>query len=168
MTFLEKLDKLQLHNPGSPLGAVVYFVVFLFTAWAVNRGLRFTVQRAVQRDKFGVFDKTATPFLLQLMRIAIFVVFLAMYAHLVPALRSLGTALLAGVSVASVVIGLAAQNTLGNLVAGIAILIYRPFQVGDRVQVTAPTGVETGIVDSLTLGYTILVTGDNRRVVVYH
>ena len=67
---------------------------------------------------------------------------------------------------ASIVLGLAAQNTLGNLIAGMTLLLYRPFQVGDRVQVTAPTGLETGIVEAITLGYTMLRTGDNRRIVV--
>jgi small-conductance mechanosensitive channel len=61
---------------------------------------------------------------------------------------------------------LAAQNTLGNLIAGISLLLYRPFKTGDRLQVTAPTGLETGVVESLNLGYTILKTDDNRRVVV--
>jgi small-conductance mechanosensitive channel len=70
------------------------------------------------------------------------------------------------VSVISVVLGLAAQNTLGNLVAGIAVLLYRPFRVGDTVQVTAPRGSETGVVESITLGYIVLVTPDNRRVMV--
>jgi small-conductance mechanosensitive channel len=65
-----------------------------------------------------------------------------------------------------VIIGLAAQNTLSNLVAGISLLLYRPFKLGDRLQVIAPTGLETGTIESLTLGYTLLKTDDNRRVVV--
>ena len=70
------------------------------------------------------------------------------------------------VSVLSVIVGFAAQNTLGNVIAGIALLIYPLFKVGDRLQVTAPTGLETSVVESLTLGYTLLKTDDNRRVVV--
>ncbi len=81
-------------------------------------------------------------------------------------LHSIATALLTGVSVVSVVFGLAAQNTLGNLVAGIAVLLYRPFQVGDTIQVVAPKGNEIGMVDSISLGYTILITSDHRRVMV--
>ena len=54
----------------------------------------------------------------------------------------------------------------GNLIAGISLLLYRPFNVGDRLQITAPTGLETGLVESLGLGYTVLKTDDNRRVVV--
>jgi small conductance mechanosensitive channel len=51
--------------------------------------------------------------------------------------------------------------TLGNLVAGISLLLYRPFKLGDRLQVLAPTGVETGTVENLTRGYTLLKTDDN-------
>ena len=88
------------------------------------------------------------------------------YAHLIPALQSMGHAWLASVGVVSVVFGLAAQNTLGNLIAGISLLLYRPFSLGDHMQVTAPTGVETGVVESLNLGYTVLCTPDNRRIVI--
>ena len=83
-----------------------------------------------------------------------------------PVLRALGTAMLAGASVASIVLGLAAQNTLGNLIAGVALLLYRPFRVGDRLLMTLPGGVVPAVVEALTLGYTFLQTDDHRRVVV--
>src|SRR5581483_8348521 len=96
----------------------------------------------------------------------IWVLMLILYAHLIPVLRSMGTALLAGASIASVVIGLAAQSTLGNLVAGISITIYRPFRLGDTIQVASPTGTEVGVVENISLGYTTLRTADGRFVVV--
>ena len=103
---------------------------------------------------------------MQLSQVVIYVTALVLYTHLIPSLRSLGTALLTGASVSAIVIGLAAQNTLGNFIAGLSLLLYRPLDVGDRVQVTAPTGLEMGTVKSVTLGYTILQTLDNRHVVV--
>ena len=78
----------------------------------------------------------------------------------------LSTALLASVSVASIVIGLAAQSTLANFVAGFSLIFYRPFRLGDRIQINAPTGLETGIVEDVSLGYTVLQTFDNRRVII--
>ena len=91
---------------------------------------------------------------------------LILYASFVPVLRSMGTALLAGASIASVVIGLAAQSTLGNLVAGVSITIYRPFKLNDTLQVATPVGAEVGVVELITLGYTRLRTADGRRVVM--
>jgi small-conductance mechanosensitive channel len=60
----------------------------------------------------------------------------------------------------------AAQNTLGNLIAGISIILYKPFQLGDRLEVNAPGGVENAVVEKITMGNTVLRTYDNRRVVV--
>ena len=85
---------------------------------------------------------------------------------MVPGLRSLGTALLAGASVASILVGLAAQSTLGNLVAGLSLLLYRPFQIGDSVQLTVPAWVQTGTIEDLTLGYTVIKTSEDREIVV--
>lgn len=153
-------------NPASLLGALFYLVFLSAAAVFANRLLRSIVWLSLREDTRNRIDRTAIGFLQQLGSIAIWIVALSVYANLVPSLRSFGTALLAGVSVVSIVIGLAAQNTLGNLVAGLALLIYRPFVVGDELQVTAPTGVETGSVESISLGYTIVRTVDNRRIVL--
>jgi small conductance mechanosensitive channel len=166
MIRVEAIVRNSFLNPATLSGALFYAAVFLLFAWMAAAGLRLAVKKVLQEDVRGLIDRTAATFLQQLARIAIYVVALILYAHLVPALRSLGTALLTGASVASIVVGLAAQSTLGSLIAGISLVLYRPFEIGDRVQVSAPTGVETGIVERLTLGYTILTASDNRRVVV--
>jgi small conductance mechanosensitive channel len=166
MTILENFVVGDIFNPTTSLGAIFYGIVFLFLAILAGRTLRLGANQILRRDIHAFVDRTAVSFLTQLAQITVYVLALIFYAHLIPALRSMGTALLTGVSVVSVIIGLAAQNTLGNLIAGISLLLYRPFHVGDRIQVTAPTGLEIGTVESLTLGYTVLQTFDNRRIVV--
>jgi small conductance mechanosensitive channel len=141
-------------------------VLFCALAAALSRALRVAIQTAVSHAPVEHVDRTAVNFLRQLGVLIIWVFVLAAYAHLIPALHSLGTAMLAGASIASIVIGLAAQTTLGNLVAGISILIYRPFRLGDLLQISGPTGPEVGTVEALSLGYTILGTVDGRRVIV--
>jgi small-conductance mechanosensitive channel len=163
---LDQLKHGEFANPAQPIGALVYAVVFALLAWLAGRALRLAVQRVLARDKRAHVDRTAVNFLAQLAQIGVWLFAFISYAHLVPALARLGTAWLASVGVISVVLGLAAQNTLSNLIAGISLVLYRPFKVGDRLQVTAPTGLETGVVESLDLGYTVLKTDDNRRVVV--
>jgi len=153
-------------DPATIEGAVFYAVVLLICALALNHMLRLAVKRALARGSRVHIDQTRVNFISQLAQILVYIVAFFIYAHLIPALSKLGNAGLASFGVLSVVAGLAAQNTLGNLISGISLLIYRPFNVGDRLQVTAPTGLETGEIESLSLGYTIIKTDDNRRVVV--
>ncbi len=165
-TIFDQIKSGALADPSTTQGAILYAIVFTFFAWFIGRALRLAVQRVLASDKHGHVDRMAVKFLAQLVRFGVYIFAFISYAHLVPALSSLGKAWLASVGVISVIVGLAAQNTLGNLIAGISLLLYRPFKLGDRLQVTAPTGLETGTVESLALGYTLLKTDDNRRVVI--
>jgi small conductance mechanosensitive channel len=72
--------------------------------------------------------------------------------------------LIAGSAFTAVVLGLAAQQTLGNLFAGLVLLTARPFRVGERVRLQAGAlgGVHEGVVSSLGLMYTTLARGEDR------
>ncbi len=70
--------------------------------------------------------------------------------------------LLAAIGAAGFIIGFALQGTLSNFAAGIMILIYRPHDVGDFVDI----GGTFGIVDAMTIVSTTLMTLDNQKVVV--
>jgi small-conductance mechanosensitive channel len=67
----------------------------------------------------------------------------------------------------AVVLGLAAQQTLGNLIAGTVLLSARPFRVGDRVRLQGGglAGTVEGLVSSLGLLYTTLADGDDAIMV---
>lgn len=163
------LDAIQhLFDPSKPLGAAILgaflFVAGLMLSWLVRRLLK----EAILHDRSDQIDQIALSFLSQLSILLIWLVLFTLYAHMVPVLHRLGTALLAGVSLVSVVIGFAAQTTLGNLVAGISLVLYRPFRRGDRLQISAPTAdsCETGTVEDMSLGFTVLRTDDGRKIIV--
>ncbi|MGA8219696.1 MAG: mechanosensitive ion channel family protein [Solirubrobacterales bacterium] len=67
----------------------------------------------------------------------------------------------------AVVLGLAAQQVLGNLLAGLVLITNRPFRVGERVRLQAGVlaGQLEGVVGQLGLFYTTLVTGADRILV---
>jgi small-conductance mechanosensitive channel len=75
--------------------------------------------------------------------------------------------LIAGSAFTAVVFGLAAQQTLGNLFAGLVLLTARPFRVGERIRLQAGAlgGVIEGVVSSLGLMYTTLARGEDRIMV---
>ena len=84
---------------------------------------------------------------------------------LVMALEKFGVniaALVAGIGVAGVGVGLAMQGVLSNLVAGLTIIFTKPFRVGDYVELV---GVD-GRVDTIELFSTTLVHADLSRVVI--
>jgi small conductance mechanosensitive channel len=81
------------------------------------------------------------------------------------ALSQIGISLapmLAGLGVAGFIIGFALQDTLGNFASGAMILIYRPFDVGDLVEVTGASG----LVKRMNLVSTTIVTLDNQTLVI--
>src|SRR5205807_7404189 len=97
-----------------------------------------------------------------------FVIRLVMIA--VTVLIALGVAgvntgsLIAGGAFTAVVLGIAAQQTLGNLFAGLVLITARPFRVGERIRLQAGAlgGVLEGVVSSLGLMYTTLARGQDR------
>jgi len=79
-----------------------------------------------------------------------------------PAVRSIGMSLLASAGVAGVVLGLAAQRSISNLLAGIQISLTQPIRIGDTVIVEG----EWGWIEELTLTYVVVKVWDLRRLIV--
>jgi small conductance mechanosensitive channel len=72
------------------------------------------------------------------------------------------TSALAILGAAGLAVGLALQSSLSNFAAGVMLIIFRPFKIGDFIE----AGGITGVVESITLFSTIMRTGDNREVIV--
>jgi small conductance mechanosensitive channel len=125
-------------------------------ARALGRGLAPTLFRRMDPSTAGTVG-----FLIRL-----FAIFLVGAA----ALRIAGldaSALAVGGAFTAVVLGLAAQQTIGNLFAGLVLLSTRPFRVGERVKLLGGmlAGQVDGIVGQLGLFYTTLISGADRIMV---
>ena len=153
-------------DPTHLLGAVGLGIVFIAIGMMLSWIVRRTLKTVIDHDPNERIDRMTVSFIQHLGTFIMWIVLALIFSHVVPSLNKVTTSLLAGVSIVSVVVGFAAQSTLGNLVSGISLVIYKPFRRGDRLQLTTPTGVETGIVEDLSLGYTVLRTFDNRRIVL--
>jgi small-conductance mechanosensitive channel len=152
----------ELLNPKSLIGALFYGLVFI----GLTTVLAAMIRRAARRVEPRLSDVTGLRFVSAFAQLLSYLVGFVLYAHLIPELRALGTALLAGVSVVSVVVGLAAQNTLGNLIAGLSLVLYRPIRVGDKVQLNSPKGLITATVELVSLGFTVLRDDEKHEVIV--
>jgi small-conductance mechanosensitive channel len=92
------------------------------------------------------------------------VIFIAIAAVLMtfPRVRTLGASFLLSAGVIGVVVGLAAQATLGNLFAGLQIALTDPIRIDDVVVVNN----EWGRIEEITLTYVVLRLWDNRRLIL--
>jgi small conductance mechanosensitive channel len=135
-------------------------LVLVILGWAFARD----VGEAVGPDLFRrMAPGTAgtVGFLLRLATILVVTILALRIAGLTPQTLAVGGAFTA------VVLGLAAQQTLGNLIAGTVLLSARPFRVGERVRLQAGglAGQIEGVVSSLGLLYTTLARGEERIMV---
>lgn len=133
-------------------------LILLVTAW-LARSLAALVRRLLGRLHRGEVDATLPAFGASLTRYIVLIV------GMMAALEQLGvrtTSVLAVLGAASIAIGLALQGALSNVAAGVMLLLFRPYRVGQYIE----TAGKQGTVKVLDLFVTELATPDNLRVIV--
>lgn len=137
---------------------VVAALILAVTFWIAGLAARF-MRRALARVHRAAPDPTLESFSASLARYAVIAV------GLVAVLQQLGvqaTSILAVLGAASLAIGLALQGALSNVAAGVMILLFRPYRVGDYIE----TVTRQGTVKSLDLLFTEISTPDNVKVMI--
>ena len=92
------------------------------------------------------------------------IIFVGVFSALlvIPQVRAVAAGILASSAVIGIVVGFAAQRTIGNFIAGLLIAISQPIRLGDHVE----TEGLTGVVEEIGLTYTFIRTPDNDRLVI--
>ena len=130
------------------IGVVVILVIFFILAKIVKR----IIIRTAERLKL---DGNLTSLLARISNITLIIF------GFVTALGTLGvnvSALVAGLGLTGFALGYAMKDTISNLLSGVLILLYQPFEIGNRIKVS---GYE-GIVISIDLRYTALDSEGNK------
>jgi len=154
------------HPPTSleePLEAgvrVVTVLALVVLGWAIARDIGRSLGPPLFR-RLEPATAGTVGFLIRLAAIAIAMVVALRVAGIEARTLALGTAFTA------VIFGLAAQQTFGNLIAGMVLLSARPFRVGERVRLQGGNlaGQIEGTVSSLGLLYTTFATGEDSIMV---
>ena len=134
------------------LGAIAVLIIGRWVAGMVRRGVTRGLERADT-------DASLVPFL------ASMAYYLAITVVLIAVLNLFGietTSLVAVLGAAGLAVGFALQGTLSNFAAGVMILVFRPFGIGDFVD----AGGVSGTVDEIGIFVTTLHTPDNVRIIV--
>jgi small-conductance mechanosensitive channel len=135
------------------VAAVIFAAVSLFA-----RGIDWWLQRRTLAPeavtRYRIFRRIVS--------VVILVVGLFSALLAIPEIRAVAGGLLASSALLGIVLGFAAQRTLGNFVAGILIALAQPVRIGDRVEYEGSPGV----VEEIGLTYTFIRAIDRRRIVV--
>ena len=137
---------------------IVLFFVILFAGRVVSNILGNVAARGLKASKLKTSELLCDFFVNSTKKIAFFL-------SIIIALGTIGLDIgpfLAGVGALGFVVGFALKDTLGNFAAGIMILLYRPYDIGDVVTAAG----ETGKVSAMSLVSTTLLLPDNQIVVI--
>ena len=104
-------------------------------------------------------DKTLQGFVGSLVNIALKIMLIISVASMIGVQT---TSFVAALGAAGLAIGLALQGSLSNFAGGVLILLFRPFKAGDTIEVQEVYGT----VDAILIFHTVILTPDNKRVVV--
>lgn len=150
-TFQKVYDLLMLYG----IKVIAAIAIFIIGRW-VAKGFRSLTQRLMEKKNV---DPTITGFVgnMTYMALLVFVI--------IAALGQMGiqtTSFIAILGAAGLAIGLALQGSLSNFASGFLMIIFKPFKVGDYVEIA---GVD-GSVESIQIFTTTLKTPDNKTVIV--
>jgi len=136
---------------------IAFFLFIILIAWILSKVVSKAVKKAVANVNSA--SELLKDFIVNIVRKAIFLVGFVVALSMLEV--NIGP-LLAAIGAAGFILGFALQGTLSNFAAGIMILIYRPYDVGDLVDVAGTFGK----VDAMTIVSTTLRKPDNQKVVV--
>ncbi|WP_326701579.1 mechanosensitive ion channel family protein [Streptomyces sp. NBC_01754] len=160
-----RVDVVQDHREG--IGRLLTLVLIAASAWLVLRVAATVVESSFARYASASRDparvrrvRTQVTLIQRVVTAVVATVAIAAMLLTFPAMRTVGTSMLASAGVVGIVAGVAAQSTLGNLFAGFQIAFGDMVRLGDTVVVDG----EWGTIDEITLTFLTVRTWDDRRI----
>ena len=161
--FFQPLQELQWYKD------IARILFILSVTWYLIRVLDLASRAIYKKFEISHHDnlrsrkvRTQLEFIQRLIDVILIVVGVSLTLLTFDSVRTVGTSLLASAGIASVIIGFAAQKSLGNLIAGFQVAFTQPIRVDDVVIVEG----EWGRIEEITLTYVVVRIWDLRRLIV--
>lgn len=162
------MEETSIFDIGSGMfeGGLIYFLIRAGVSWLIAKMLIRLLDR-VSNDvvsRHGKKAATSLKFTHNVMSAIIYAITVFTILAGITPLAKIGNTALGATSVLTVVVGLAAQETFGNFIAGFSLALTQPFQVGDLI--TLPEYTITGTVMEITSRHTVLRTFENSTLII--
>ena len=145
----------------------------LSNAWVINTArtvviliITYVIAKVIGKlfNKQQLSGKIHMKFLKNIIIAIVWMISLTSIASQFTVFSSLAKTVLAGSGILAAILGLAAQESFANIISGIMISVFRPFDIGDRIKIV---GDDTaGFVEDITLRHTVIRTYMNVRLII--
>lgn len=136
-------------------------IVTIVIALTINTIARILINRFNHKYQDKI---TTNQYLFRTIQALVWVVSLLIIMRQIEPLHALGSTLLGATSIIAIAVGIAAQATFGNYVAGFFLAIHQPFKVGDIIRIKEK-GL-SGTVEQITFRHTVLKTQEHTEIII--
>lgn len=150
---IEQLTTLLVNYAPKVVGAIITLIIGFWIIGMITK----LVKNAMKRQDI---DETVRPFLGSLVSVGLKIMLLLSVAGMFGIQT---TSFIAIFSAMAFAIGMALQGSLGHFASGVLLLIFKPYRVGDLVEIG---GGKVGAVVEIQIFNTVLATLDNKRIIV--
>lgn len=144
---------------GRLLFILIAIFVMLMAVKLVNKAFRRTVETMTAAGNTNV---TLISFVRYIVLAVIYFIGAVVIISSIPGASDSLAAILASGGIVAVIVGFAAQETLGNVAGGVMILFFKPFVLGDFVRYNDVSGT----IEEITLRHTVIRTPQNKRIII--
>lgn len=146
---------------------LIQIAVIIVLTFIITRIVKLLINRFIGRSsKLMKIDPTRYRFFRNALNAIIYILATIAIIHTIPALRSVSMTLLTGAGIFAAVLGFASQQAFSNIISGIFVVVFRPFRVGDIIQIGQLSNNYFGTVEDITLRHTVIRDFENRRIVI--
>jgi len=150
-------------NLESTSGIALYSFVVIVICWIFSRLSRtlliLFLKRRLTKEAFG---ETRLKFTRNSLRFIFGMIGVLVIIFTVPIYREQVGYIFSGAGILAAIIGFAAKDAISNLIAGLFIVLFRPFRIGDYIKLDRGMG----IVEDITLRHTVIKTFENKRLII--
>ncbi len=146
------------------LDYTILVIGILLVAYITLRILRFFLNKFLNRSSTLLnVDPTQYHFIKNALSFLIYLVALIIILYSIPEFKQFGISLFAGAGILAAILGFASQAAFSNIISGIFIVIFRPFRVGDIVEISKQF---FGTIEDITLRHTVIRDIENKRFII--
>lgn len=143
----------------------IYISSFIIASFSIllHYLLRRWLQKIINALEENGHPSTGMNFMKNSLGLLVYGIGLALIIYQIPQLKSLGTSMLAGAGIFAAVIGFASQAAFSNIISGLFIVIFKPFQIDDTIELSSNL---KGVVTDITFRHTVIKDFENRRIII--